>query len=157
MKPITFSVNSWHYKMVDKVIGLPRGYFNEDLPMDLCTYFRKLMLCLFMLTVAAAFIIGLVIIPLADLSAWVLAGLITGWTDTLGVGGVIIGEAIIAVLFGIAAGIVFSLEALKKRKQANRLKNREAREAGVPEPTPSIMVELYRKFKDKTCVRIEFK
>jgi hypothetical protein len=110
-----------------------------------------------MLTVAAAFIIGLVIIPLADLSAWVLAGLITGWTDTLGIGGVIFGEAIIAVLFGVAAGIVFSLEALKKRKYAKRLKNREAREAGVPEPTPSIMVELYRKFKDKTCVRIEFK
>jgi hypothetical protein len=152
MKPITFSKTSWHYKMVDKIIGMPQDYYDNDIPMDICTYSRKLFGCLLLLALAAACAIGLVLIPVADFAMWVLVGLSTGWVE-VGIGGVVIVEAVIAVIFVMAYGIAMIVETRKKYKRAMRLKNSEE---GVPEPEPSLAVELYRKFKTKTCVRITF-
>ena len=153
MKPITFSKDSWHFKLMSNMNHLPDNYDRYDPApsTDICAYSRKLFTCL--LVVAIVVMIAVMAGPVTwgDCIAWLVACNVTGqWILPDGLGAGAIGEVVIAIAIGIAWCITTMYIKYKTWKRANKPKE------NVPDE-PSIIYEIYRKFKDKTCVRINFK
>lgn len=150
MKTVTFSKDSWHYKLVNKLSDYgPRK--------DRCAYARQVVFCSFAALVMVCAFIVFVPVAWGDFLSWGLAQLITGqWVDpnisTL--------YTLVELLITAAGFVMYSLDRFDKWRVDRKLAKRLAmEEAGIviPPPEPSIIAEMWIAFKEKTCARIEFK
>lgn len=177
MKAWTLSTNSWHYKLIDR-------YLNQWHKRDLCSYTRQVLLALMLCTFAWGFgsaIVGLwlytVITPLLG---WYFHGIFPFWIGsagalrpevlffgfTLAIGG--------AVLLKIGFNFLFDkLGAFLTKKKDEEIQRKSAAwDAMTDEEKKAYFAERdrlrelrnrpgfwtlqYRRFKEKTCVKLEF-
>lgn len=148
MKAFTLSVDSWHFKIVnfgEKRISPAWG------DTDICEYTRCFLKGLFwfcvagmMIALGAAFVLG----SLANIfSAIFLGYILAPWS---------IAFIIIVGSFAAALGISWLVEWNRERVHERYAKLRELQSRGdYVEPEPGFLTLVYRKFKDKTCVRIK--
>lgn len=134
MKEYTFSKDSWHYKMC--------AWGNNDFKyeaqhMDMCEYIRCVISKMFTLAcgcVLLAAFAGLLLLSWYDLFAWFFFNK------------EMFGHSI--VMLGIQAGIVGLIGFAYVHMWYKEKHDTE---------NPGLVVLAYRKFKDKTCSRVNFK
>lgn len=153
MKPFTINKNSWHYKLANNFGGGVRSFNDDHHPernTDFCSYFWKVFFGAFWFTIICilgAFLTGCV----ADFGAWVGAMIVTGHLIQPGSGALVVVAFLVLVLIGcIVAGA-------DKLKEVRRNAQYEAEKLGlIDESEPGFIKMTYRKFKDKTCVQLNF-
>jgi hypothetical protein len=149
MNSITFSKNSWHYRLVTFIKS--RNYVSTDF----CGYFWDVVT-----SIIAAFIIfcGLLFVTLATIIyplIYLVVSLQNGFFDVPQE--VIIGTTI--DVFFILISIFFYIQEVwypeyKERKYWRNF----SKLTELPKPKePSFIAMSWNKFKDKTCFRVEFK
>lgn len=151
MKAFTFKDNSWHFWVVN--FGEKRINPNWG-DTDICEYIRCFFRGLFWLFVTTFIICGF--------TTWVLVS-IGNVIGTLFLGYKIEPYAVVFLLMltggAMAFGIVGSIKWYSERQAEKNRLLREAYYRGElkePEPKePGFLTLAYRKFKDKTCVRIK--
>lgn len=155
MKEVKFSQNSWHWRLANTYGNAKTRYDYETetnkYEGDICSYTQSVMwgaLAALFLTA----VLGLIAASIANFGAWVVAGFLVGsWVkiDALGflIVALTISAAIVAAMFYVAS------------KHEKWKRNRWARKqelAMVEEEKPEMFIQAaYRKFKDKTCFRVE--
>lgn len=155
MKEVNFSKNSWHWRLAGFYGNAEMRYDykteTDKYEGDICSYIRSMLHGLFRVVVLTA-ILGLLAASLGNFGAWVVAGFLVGsWVkiDVLGflIVALTISAAIVAAMFYVAS------------KHEKWKRNRWARKqelAMVEEEKPEMFIQAaYRKFKDKTCFRVE--
>lgn len=149
MKPITLSKASWHYKLIN-CLGYGLG---SSPPLDLCSYLKILIHT--MIPVIILSILGILLGPVAwaDTAAWVVASLITGqWTlPDSGFFYIVLSQIGSMVIYGLSVLLVLIFSRVRKS-----LKSQKQKSPAYYTKQPSFVREIYRKFRDKTCVRITF-
>lgn len=129
MKPIEISTDSWHYRLISKY----------DFPnTEICGYTRQLIMYLIM----TAILVVLLTIPvymMGDAIGWLIACIVNQQL-------IPIGEP--AIVFFVAV-IFFLIPYTISRMQLKRLRE------GKTEPL--FISKAYRSWKDKYCVKVQFK
>lgn len=150
MKPYFISENSWHYWVVNFGERRIRASWGDT---DICEYtrcFLQGLMCLVAAAIGISMVVAFVTASVINGIAWMFFGyIIEPWTVSFMI---MIGGAVVAVcLFNLAQFMV-------RRKEAIRQKRYELMEKGeYTPPPPGFLTLAYRKFKDKTCVRLTFK
>lgn len=150
MKPITFSTKSWHFRLVDKFIGLP-SYKRENV--DFCQYTRQLVRCLAMVALAAAAAYWGILLPAGDGMAWIVAGLQYGFVMPSDPARLFVVEllcALVAIMGWITVHLALWIATYRSER---RDLNTTQANSSAP---PSFIRVLYHKVKEKTCVRVNF-
>ena len=141
MKALNFNKNSWHYRLVN--------YFYNDwnISHNLCGYFWQVVFSLFVAILAifgiAVFIYVLAIAPLMWFFVLFQFGYLPPHTEAII--GLILDTGIILTTI-----IYFISEKLSERREKKRIVSQQKPKQD------SFIHASYRKFKDKTCMRIEF-
>lgn len=155
MKEVKFSQNSWHWRLAH-TYGNARTRYDYETETDkyegdICSYTRSVLLGALAALLLTA-VLGIIAASIANLGAWVVAGIIVGsWVKLDPLGAIIIAIAIVAALAALL--IYASVEHEKwKRKRWERKHERAMFEEEKPE---TFVQAAYRKFKDKTCFRVE--
>lgn len=148
MKAFTLGVDSWHFKIVnfgEKRISPSWG------DTDICEYTRCFLKGLFwfcvagmMITVGAVFVLG----SLANIFSAIFLGYILEPYSFAFI--IIVGSLCTAI--GITWLVELHRERVRQRYQ--KMRELQSRDDYV-EPEPGFLTLAYRKFKDKTCVRIK--
>lgn len=142
------SQNSWHFKLANfGVSSFDRRVSSYG--SDICEYIRALFVGTFWFCAASAFV--------ALVASWIGYSLYDLVTVII-YGGIMspgtILFLIIVLSLSLIAGVAYLHEVYKDRKEEAL---REAIMKGeYKEPDPSFMTLAYRKFKNKTCFKIEF-
>ncbi len=141
--------DSWHYRLANFASedGNRRVYRDSDI----CTYIRALMLGAFW------FLVCLWFVALAGI--WVGTTVYNLYTFAV-YGSALTAPAIVLccliITLALIVVIAVQVERYKERKHQRRMEI--LRQGGeVPEPKPGFIRLAYRKFKDKTCFKLEFK
>ena len=137
MKAFVLDSNSWHFKLAN---------FNErriwsDEETDICEYSRAVM--------AGALTLIFLIIGAILLAVWIGASLYNIYTFNAEDAKL---EVWTFIFISITSGLLFSLGIVAIKVW---LENRPVKDG--PEEEPGFIKLAYRKVKDKTCARIEFK
>lgn len=136
MKAFVLDSNSWHFWLAN--YGEIRIW--DDCETDICEYTRAVIKGLFNLSlVALGIIIGVL---------WVGASFYNVY-DMIANGAKL--EPWTGILLSMSGGLFVAMCYLAYREW------REERKRNMPEPEPGFIELAYRKVKDKTCARIEFK
>ena len=154
MKTETVNVNSWHYRLAT-TYGLVSTYWLARGEGDFCSYLRGVflgMLFVFLITVLGTILTaGLVGMPLIWLAASVLE---LGWHfPPAEVGVFLLFDGVIAIMaffgwFHLSGNYAKTVKAVKIALGANSEKT-------VVEKEPGFVSLAYRKFKEKTCFRLQ--
>jgi hypothetical protein len=145
MKSYTLSQNSWHYKLAN-VFG-DMVYHRHD-EIDICAYIRKLVLnagvCVVLAIIASVvlYMVGSTLFWIGKM-IYTLTAIAPEFHHVLTV--------LLTFMFGTIALVVKYIESRKIAKY-----NAERDGTSVVED-PSFIKLGYRKFKSKTCFKIEFK
>lgn len=136
MKPFTINKNSWHYRLANEYGGLERW---ED---DFCSYSRRvgLGLCAALLLSAVC---SLLLYPLVDLAIWAYFRMFVDPVD-MSTAAEIFCIIAAVLLLALAIGVFGSLREMYVESRPRVKKE------------PSFLTLAYRKFKDKTCVRVNY-
>jgi len=133
---ITIDRNSWHYKMA--VFGL---LDESAATIDLCRYVRSMIFAvlgpLAIVSIGAFIGFVMVVAPLALVAVWVTEQRF-----------VLIDSAAIAGLFVWSMGLSAAALSWLVKKAAS---------INIPFPCGSLIGEIYRGWKEKTCVLVEIK
>lgn len=151
MKPLTFSKNSWHYRFI---AYMKNSHYISN---NICGYFWDFIgSCMLALCVFFAVVIALYVMVVAPLM-WVFVMLQFDMYVTS------LPEAVIGLILDIIA-MIFSVffylveVVLPARAEKKRLMDYEAMQKGEYTPKHDSFVKaVWRKFHDKTCVKVEFK
>ena len=129
MKPIEISTDSWHYRLISKY----------DFPdTEICGYTKQLIM--FLIVTAMLVVLLMVFVYMTgDAIAWLIACIVN--QQLIPIGEPAIGFFAVVIFFLIPYTI--------SRVQLKRLSE------GKTEP--SFISQAYRSWKEKYCVRIEFK
>lgn len=140
MKAFVLDSNSWHFWLAN--FGARRIWSDEET--DICEYTRAV--------ISGTFSLFAVTLFWSIISAWVgfsfynLGEYLFGYVD------IVVPTTV--MFFGVISGFALLVLALFIKEQiTNYLDNREP----SPEKEPGFVVLAYRKVKNKTCARIEFK
>lgn len=150
MKPYFISENSWHFWVVNFGERRIRASWGDT---DICEYtrcFLQGLMCLVAAAMGISMVVAFVVASIINGIAWMFFGyMLAPWTFTFIL---ILGSlGFVAILYEIAQFNV-------RRKEALRQKRYELMEKGeYTPPPPGFLTLAYRKFKDKTCVRLTFK
>lgn len=148
MKAFTLKENSWHFWLVNFGEKRIKASWGDT---DICEYTRCFLKGLFWFIIAATMISlfsTFVIASLVNIFATVFLGYILApWS---------IAFLLIVGSLGCAASAIKFSEYYSDRRSERYRKMRELQNSPdwVP-PEPGFLTLLYRKFKDKTCVRIK--
>lgn len=132
MKPFELSSNSWHYKIAN--FGEQRTGWEED---DICHYIRSFIFGGFWALVVLFFALGAgsaYLFSIGNVLGWMFLGYLLEPFSVLVLG------ATLMIVGGVAIA-VWWIERQHNKK----------------EEEPGVVGLAYRRFKDKTCVRIKFK
>ena len=144
MKTLNFNKDSIHYRLANI-----SGDFSQLDDHDLCSYTRYVM---------AGFLISMLILFLGVVAWHLLVSAVLGVIFSLVYGMLIfthsgvVGSFII-LFFTTFFGILYILQYRKDRKRAKAKMNREL---GVPPKPDSFLVNAYKGWKEKYCVRVTF-
>lgn len=165
MQPTIFSISSAHFRLArtygklrvhNEGVGVENeyGYFNEYKEVyvgDICTYIKacaKGLFGVFIITVLSIIVLA----PVVEFIAYAIASILTGQWAGMDVDASM--GAIILSVVALAAGCVLGIKGyLLYRKKFPIVKKSGKRKDTKP-TKPSFLREVYRKFKDKTCIRI---
>lgn len=155
MKEVKFSQNSWHWRLANTYGNAKTRYDYETetdkYEGDICSYTRSVMwgaLAALLLTAG----LGLIAASIADFGAWVVVGFLVGTWVKIDV----LGFLIIAATFAVVVVAAMIYVATKHEKWKRKRWERKHERAMVEEEKPEGFVKAaYRKFKDKTCFRVE--
>ena len=147
MKAFTLKENSWHFWLVNFGGTRIKASWGST---DICEYTRSFLKGLFWFIIAGLAICAVstyVVASLVNLFATMFLGyIIAPWT---------ISFLMIIGAIGLAACAVRLSEIMSDRREEKYRKMLELRASGEwVEPEPGFLKLMYRKFKDKTCVRI---
>ena len=155
MKEYTFSSKSWHYKLAN--VGVQRVWDFEEI--DICSYIRKVLagalvfVAAFFGATAIAIFFGYGFITLG---MWFVDCLTSGnWVLPNPIAGLILFTILLIVFGFIIVGVRILLEKAIDKFVDYTIEHRHPQL--VKEKEPSFIAAAYRKFKDKTCFRINFK
>lgn len=155
MKEYTFSNKSWHFKLAN--VGVQRVWDFEQI--DICSYIRKVLAGAIVFSVMVAgfsFIVWVFGFGYITLGIWLFdcfsTGVVTAPNPIAG----LVGLGTLLVLFAyIVIGIKSLLNKAIDKFVDYTLKDWQPQV--VKEKEPSFITLAYRKFKDKTCFRVNFK
>ena len=149
MITLNFSRNSWHYRFIASMKD--ERYISNNI----CGYFWDFVFC----CLAAALVFAVVVIVLYVMGVaplmWLWVSIKFGYLDPHA-------EAIVGVFFDILAihiaGFFYISDVwLPAYYEAKRLKDYAAMQRGEYKPkSDSFVKAAWKKFKNKTCARIEF-
>jgi hypothetical protein len=150
VKPYVISEKSWHYWIVNFGERRIRPSWGDT---DICEYTRCFLQGLMVFLAAATAITAIATFVIASIIngiAWMFFGyMIEPWTQVF---------ILTIVSLGFLCCMYYMSLFLKHRKQVKRDRLHELMEKGeYTPPPPSFLTLAYRKFKDKTCVRLTFK
>lgn len=148
MESKNFSLNSWHWRLVSGV-GTLRGAeyveSGETFSTDICTYIRAVIKALIAVAITTLLALGIVFITahgIAYLAAIILNG-------------ALVEPNFHAVVFMVSAVVIGSILGLTYLHEKYREWKDERDYAKIASPKPdSFVTAAYRKFKDKTCFRV---
>ena len=155
MKEYTFSSKSWHYKLAN--VGIQRVWDFEEI--DMCSYIRKVLAGAIVFSVMVAgfsFIAWFFGFGYITLGIWLFDCLSTGVVTAPNPIAGLVGLSTLLVLFLF---IVFGIKSLLNKaidKFVDYTIEHQHPQL-VKEKEPSFIALAYRKFKEKTCYRINFK
>lgn len=157
MKEVKFSRNTWHWRLAGFYGNAEMRYDyqteTERYDGDICSYIRSMFYGLFRVVVLTA-VFGLLAASLGNFGAWVVVWFMTGASVSLDLLGFLIVALTAAVI--VVVGMFFCISKFEDWNKARRQRRREQRELEQIEEKPeSFMRAAYRKFKDKTCFRVE--
>jgi hypothetical protein len=151
MKAFKIDRNSWHFNLATRY-GFLNSYdfdkeFPEDNP-DFCKYVQSTIagfgLCIAIIAMLAAIGFVMTVLPIIILTAYFQYGALIDAEFLF-----IVGVIWVALIFGT---VYLSEKSMEKRRNAKYQKY--LRDKTTP-PEPSFSQLLYKKFKEKTCFRIE--
>lgn len=141
MNKITFSKNSWHYKLVKSFSAF------GQVPQDLCRYFRTLFFSSLLILIASVIVLitgGSLIIALINDIKWV-------FNHNLNLSKPINGFWFIGnTLWSIIISGIFFMEILPNIKTYLYNKHK------VNKKTDGLIKSMYKTFKEKVCPLIEY-
>tara|TARA_R110000851_G_scaffold87200_3_gene190057 strand:+ start:6090 stop:6548 length:459 start_codon:yes stop_codon:yes gene_type:complete len=150
MKKFTLNKNSGHYKFL-------ANWDSQSIPDDICRYVRKLISTIIIFIMAGVGIAMafhfFVIVPLQFLFVGFVFDVWGTWFATAdGLEGTMVG---VWIIFGLCFASYCGFHQIEVYYR--RLNRREFTKPEKPEKDPSMITLWYRSFKDKTCVKLEFK
>lgn len=152
MKPFKIEKNSWHFILATKYGYLDSCEFDKQYPEDnpdFCKYVRSVfagsMLVTAITAMLSAVIFLLVLLPIMNILVYLEYGYLQDpeFVALIGV--------IIVSFFG--ASVWFNEDAIQNRRNKRYQKYLQEKKGELPEP--SFTQLLYKKFKEKTCFKIE--
>lgn len=149
MESKNFSLNSWHWRLVSGV-GTLRGAeyveAGETYSTDICTYIRAVIKALIAVAIMTLLVLGIVFITahgIAYLAAIILNG-------------TFVEPNFHAIVFMVSAIVIISVLGLTYAHTKYReWKDERDYNKIVSNKPDSFVTAAYRKFKDKTCFRVE--
>lgn len=145
MKTLTFNKNSWHHWIVWHYTN-----YNVYSPgkADICGYTRALLQGLFLISLAAWCVLLIITFILSPLLAlFIHVKLLNDLVP------VAVFVWALIFMFGVVGTISILLKSLIK-KIYNKIHSKEKK---IKEKMPSAIREMYNHWKEKTCVKVEFK
>ncbi len=133
MNSYTLKCNSWHYWLAVK-----GGLWNHDT--DICTYIRKVIVGFVKVTFMSLITLGMILLfgfGLYEIVTWAF------FNQVVSFAGLVTAGSIIAFGFLFIAGYASLVISNITEKEYNK--------------EPGFITLAYRKFKDKTCVRVRVK
>lgn len=151
MKPLTFSKNSWHYRLVCFV----KGNCYSD---DFCGYFWEVFGALVTAIISFQGITVALLFTIVYPLTYLIVGLQYGFfmMPTEVVVGLFIDFGFLIVTIAFYT-IERWIPQYQERKRIKWFEEFEKNSYKHVDKEPSFIVQSYRKFKDKTCVEVEFK
>lgn len=146
MKSITFSKNSWHYRLVSFI---KPPYQISD---DFCGYFWDVIISAFSLVCMISALVFFTLLLLIHPLLYLAVSLQYGFFDLpapVGVGLFLDIGSILIILFFYIIDIWYP--AYQEKKYWNNFSKM------TELPKPSFIMMSWNKFKDKTCFKVEFK
>jgi hypothetical protein len=134
MKTLKFNRDSWHYKLVNIVFGFNANYDRADI----CSYTRKVLLAMFVVTLIAVIIL-FANYYLGNLIGYIIASIINLTIIDPDIGHIIVG----AIFFNGACCWLAPIIANKTPRVCYKISD-------------SFIGEAYKSFKGKYCAKIEF-
>jgi hypothetical protein len=151
MKPFKIERDSWHFNLATRYGFLNKYDFSEEYPEDnpdFCKYVRSVFagfaLCTAIIAMCSILLGAFVLLPILSIIVYFEYGYLID-PELLWMTAVIIPSLIVASIF-------LNEEAIENRRKARYQKY--LREKTEP-PEPSFSQLLYKKFKEKTCFKIE--
>lgn len=155
MKEVKFSQNSWHWRLANTYGNAKTRYDYETETYkyegDICSYTRSVMWGVLGALLLTA-VLGIVAASIANFGAWVVAGIVVGSWVKLDLLGAII---IVAVCVAAFVALVFYLITEHEKWKRRRWELRHERALLEEDKSEGFIQAAYRKFKDKTCFRVE--
>lgn len=154
MQSVKFSENSWHARLARKyqIHYLFDG--DEIYHRDICSYIRGVGRGLFMailMVLIPSYLLGSTINGIAFLFGGEFNNFFKLGMFFWGLVGYLLAIAIVLALGCVVSKCIYHFVIDHPRQRSYILEPLE------PKPKePSFLLEVYRKFKDKTCVRVEF-
>ena len=152
MKEVKFSQNSWHWRLA-KTYGNAKTRYDYETETDkyegdICSYTRSVMWGILGALVVTA-VLGIVAASIANFGAWVVVGFLVGsWVKLDPLGAIIIGIMIVVALGALVIYACANYEKWKRKRKYKRAMFEEEKPEGF-------VKAAYRKFKDKTCFKVE--
>lgn len=148
MKSINLSKNSWHWRLAHTYAQVDYWKMQET---DFCTYSQYVLRGAFA-ALAIVLLAGMIAAPAGGFIGWIAAMLSLGQVvppDDLAIAFM----AVVFVLGAIGLGVLFAKFSLKREDE--RLSRRWDNNYVPPKKKePSFFALLYRKLKEKTCIKV---
>lgn len=146
MMTLKLNRDSWHYKFVKNVVGMP-WYVN-----DICSYTTRFFWSVVLSLLASIVVLAVTGILLSGVYGWVQ--LFLGHPPTKGHDGfapfmvidalIVVAAVIITAFFGIKKGVLAFADYLSDNAKPTTPKE------------PWLIETMYKHFKEKTCVQIDW-
>lgn len=158
MKQLTINTGSWHYKFAS-FADYDRHSKSKQ---NLCMYLRYVMLGMVTMTFVITLVSGVAIAgiaPFGDLIAWLIASAWVGFPinslSELGEAAVLLG--ILYIIVGIIALITNQIISWKDQRRYRQYELERLIASGdYVAPPMTFGQAVYRKFHDKTCMKVDF-
>jgi hypothetical protein len=156
MKTLSFSKDSWHYRFTNRLTD----YSDYCWRNDICTYTRFFIWAVIkaLFIVAACLYLGsvislLVLFPMISIVVWFIQGLLhlnNDWINTFNnLKGVGIGDWCSILGIVILVGINLLVRRIQKWRDRRIMSRNRAQD--------NVLVEMYRSWMEKSCVKIDWK
>lgn len=152
MEKLKIDINSWHFWLASFLSSKNEVLSERN---NLCAYTRGVMWGTFRLFLILAVCVA-AITPIIVYGTHFFAH----WWDTKFIS--ICGSIVVAyiIIAAIIIGVVFGCDYADQRKEARREAIWAAQQAGTwvepAAPEPTVLVRMYRSWKEKHCCKIEF-
>ena len=151
MKELTFNRNSWHYRLVQWWSADSSFRYRDSV--DICTYvwlvIKSTAFVAFMIVFTLGFSFGMIIGPLMGAVSWSIDSMFAGHFVVQGT----FAKIFFGELYGITVLSIIHAVCYGVPKLYYWIRHRSHEQTDKPD---NFLRAAYTKFKDKTCVKINF-